>query len=50
MQIDAPVAPGAKGSRVFLRGISDELQQTYRNCIFGITKGDLLPTANKYGC
>lgn len=47
LQIDAPVAPGAKGSRVFLRGISDELQNTYRNRIFGISKRDLLAAADK---
>lgn len=41
LQIDAPLSPGAKGSDTFLRGITDDVKQQYRNYLFDVNKDQL---------
>ena len=46
-QVDAPVSPGNRGSTVFLRGISDELRQKYREGLFEVSQEDLTDVARR---
>lgn len=46
--MDKPVLPHLHGMRLFLYGIPDEVAQTRREQILGVTKEDLLEVAEKY--
>ena len=46
--MDAPLSPGAKGSDTFLRGISDDMKQQYRNYLFDVNKDQLKTAAERY--
>ena len=46
--MDAPLSPGAKGSDTFLRGISDDMKQQYRNYLFDVNKDQLKAAAERY--
>ena len=46
-QMDHPISPGAVGVQHFCYGITDEMQQHYRNQIFQVRKHDLLNVAIK---
>jgi len=45
--VDAPVSPGSKGSTMFMRGISDELRQRYRERLFNVGRKDLINAAKR---
>ncbi|XP_064457930.1 presequence protease, mitochondrial-like isoform X1 [Ornithodoros turicata] len=44
-QVDSPVAPGNKGLRAFLAGITDEMKQQHRQRLFTATKDDVISAA-----
>ena len=46
--VDAPVAPGHKGMRFFLSGISDEDFALHRSRLRSVTLADLKGVAEKY--
>lgn len=46
--MDAPVSPGFKGSDNFLRGITDDIKQRYRECLFDVNKDQLKAAAEEY--
>ncbi|XP_077347236.1 presequence protease, mitochondrial [Lithobates pipiens] len=46
--VDSPVAPSDKGKMLFLRGISDEMKQLYRERMIAATHKDLVNAASKY--
>ena len=46
--MDAPVSPGSKGSDNFLKGITDDIKQRYRDRLFDVNKDQLKATAEKY--
>ena len=41
------MSPGAKGTRTFLTGITDEMKQHYRQKLFNVKKKDMQVTAKK---
>jgi len=45
--VDAPVSPGSKGSTFFVRGVSDDLRQSYREQLFSVGKKDLMDVAER---
>lgn len=47
-KIDAPVPPGARGSRKFLYGIDDSVFQKHRISLMNVTYDDIVRVANKY--
>ena len=46
--MDAPVSPGYKGSDNFLKGITDDIKQHYRERLFDVNKDQLKAAAEKY--
>lgn len=47
LQVDAPVSPGSKGSDTFLKGITDDMKQLYRNRLFDVDKDQVKAVAEK---
>ena len=45
--MDYPVPAGMKGSLMFLSGVTDEMQQVYRERIFQVSKQDLVDVTAK---
>lgn len=46
--VDAPVPPGARGTRKFLYGIDDSVFQKYRLSLMSVTYDDIIRVASKY--
>ena len=47
-KIDAPVSPGARGSGLFLHGITNEMKQVRRKLLLDVTPKDLVDVAGRY--
>ena len=47
MQVDGPVAPGFRGSTMFVRGISDEMRQRYRGQLFKVDRDGLVQVTSR---
>ena len=47
IEVDTPISPGAKGTGLFLRGITDELRQQYRQGLFAVERDDIVAVATK---
>ena len=41
------MSPGARGSTVFINGITDDQRQTHRDQLFAVGKDDLVDTAKR---
>ena len=46
-KIDLPVSPGSKGSKTFLSGVTDKIQQQYREHLFKVDREALQSVAQK---
>lgn len=46
--VDRPVLPGARGQRLFLSGITDEMFEQHRQRLRQVTREDLLRVSDKY--
>ncbi|XP_074650710.1 presequence protease, mitochondrial-like isoform X2 [Tubulanus polymorphus] len=47
-QLDSPVAPGNKGMTLFQTGVTDQMRQTHREALLGVTKSDISDAAERY--
>jgi len=47
LQIDSPVSPSDKGLTLFLKGISDIIQQQHRDRLFAVTKESVVDVAKQ---
>jgi len=47
-KVDDPVQPGYRGMRYFLSGVTDDLLDTHRNRLRGVTKNDVVRVADQY--
>ena len=47
-QLDYPIAAGSKGLITFLNHLTSEMQQCYREKLFGVSKQDLLDVTARF--
>jgi len=47
-KIDAPVSPGARGTGLFLHGITNDMKQARRELLLDVTPADLVDVAGRY--
>ena len=48
LQVDTPLSPSSKGCDTFLKGITHDMKQQYRDRLFDVTKDEVKTVAEKY--